>query len=179
MTWYAVHTRPSREQDASTYLRRQGYRTWYPFIREKRWIGRAPHRRREERDRPLFSRYIFVELSKPTQSLYDVNETYGVSTVVHIAGEPLEIPGGVIDELMARTDEIGMVHQEKPPHWFQGKPGDQVQLVDELPYNGLIARLASLQYLDNRGEISIFLNMLGAEREITVPVTAVAKVNAA
>lgn len=188
MTWYCVHTRPQMEAKASEYLRRQGYRAWFPFTREKRNWQQGSKRVFATFDRPFFSRYIFVELSRPGQSLYEVDETFGVATVVkrpyNRRDDPLEleeralpIPPGVIAELMARTDDEGLVIQERPPHWFKGQPGDELELKDDPSgLYGLRVKLASLQGLDERSEIRIFVTMLGAEREIPIPVERVARV---
>lgn len=180
--WYAVHTKPAREKDADTYLRRQGYMTFFPFTREKKF--RTVHAASGKRclievERPLFSRYIFVALRRRSDNLFDVNETYGVSTVVSIGGEPLQIPDGVITRLMSLTDADGLVAPKPKEHWFKGKPGDTVEMKDEAPYYGLMAELASVADVDRKDEITIFVELLGAKREVTASATAVAKVIAA
>lgn len=178
--WYAVLTRPQMEAKAAYYLSRQNYWTFYPFERVVRFLNRPGGKRlRKEIDRPFFSRYIFVCLRRPTESLYDVNETYGVSTVVNINGEPLEIPSQVIDDLMSRTDDRGLVRRAKPLHWFTGKVGDKVQLVDEAPFYGLVVELASLDALDRKDEIGAWIDFLGSRRQVPIPVQSVARIIAA
>lgn len=174
--WFAVHTKPQMEADADVHLRRQGYWTFYPHIRQK--VRRGPRRRLIEVTRPLFARYLFVAFrGRSGESVHAVNETIGVSTVVYTPGrDPFEIPHPVMDELMERADTDGLIHQAKPAHWFKGRPGQNIELKDEAPYYGLCACIASVADLDKRNEIGIFLRMLGAERRMNVPVTAVAAV---
>jgi transcription antitermination factor NusG len=188
--WYAVHCGPRCEKKASTELSRKGYFTFYPFLRQKRYVGRRRFPR--EVDMPLFSRYIFVAFrSKPREAIGDVNDTNGVSTVVYLGGEPLSIPSKVVDALMAITDEcdddgeisyivnakrLAEFTDQKEEHWFKGKPGDQVQMLDEAPYYGLIAELASIEHLDKKEEISVWLNVLGARRKVEVRARAVASI---
>ena len=204
--WYAVHTKPRLEERASYYLRRQGYRTFYPFTRETKFMGRKlgpggkPHQgRRVVVESPLFSRYIFVALVRHRDNLFDVNETYGVSTTVRTpSGEPLEIPAPVITSLMSITDLItdeedpkagchlvvperraGLLKVTRKEHPFKGKPGDMLQMKDRAPLYGLCVQLASIAHLDDRGEISIFLDMFGKNQEVPVSVDEVARIIAA
>ncbi len=191
MTWYAVHTHPRRENDAATWLHRRGYRTFYPFLRLRRYVGREPRRRMEERDEPLFSRYIFVQFrGMEHEAIGAVNDTTGVSTVVYLGGEPLVVPNAVMDRLMEITDEFEtnegslryIVNEkrlaeytgEKPEHWFKGKVGDSVRLSEDAgPFFGLIAEIESIKHLDKKNEIGIWLDLLGARRHTVVSARAV------
>jgi transcription antitermination factor NusG len=172
--WYAVLTAPNSEAKASAYLKRQGYHTFYPHVREKRYAGRR--RSMLEVERPFFSRYLFVCFTKPTHNHFDVNETFGVSTTVSVANEPLQIPNAVIDDLMRMADEDGLIRRQEPPHWFQGKVGDTVTLKDEAPFYGLVAEIASVAALDRKDAISVWIDLLGARREVEVGIGAIADV---
>lgn len=175
--WYAALTKPQMERKAAYRLQQQGYWTFYPFERVIRFWNRPGGKRlRREIDVPFFSRYIFVCLRYPSESLYQINETAEISTVVSNRGVPLEIPAGVIDELMERTDEKGLVRRAKPLHWFRGRVGQKVQLIDEAPFYGLIAELASVADLDRKDQIGIFIDFLGSQREVPVAVQSVARI---
>lgn len=182
--WYAVHTNPRREHDASIWLRRQGYTTFFPFFRKKVYVGRRRFPR--EIDEPLFSRYIFVEFrGKPHEAIGAVNDTIGVSTVVYLGDEPLDVPGRVIERLMAITDEwednegelqnivnlkrLAEYTGEKPEHWFKGKVGDIIRLSEEAgALFGLIAEISSIEHLDKKNEIGIWLDLFGARRHAVI-----------
>lgn len=189
--WFAVMTKPNAEVQASTYLKRQGYHTFAPFIRKRRYLGRL--RAMQDVDHALFPRYVFVAFTKPTHNHHDVNETYGVSTVVRLGEEPLEIPNAVMDGLMSLAEEVPIGDEgetrlivdpvrlkrhiaQQQHRVFDADPGASLKLKDEAPYYGLIVTLASVANLDKTGEIAVFAQMLGSEREMSLPVEAVAKV---
>jgi len=172
--WFAVMTQAGQEAHAERHLRKRGFWVFYPHQRVKERRGR--NKLLEIVDRPLFSRYVFVALRHPNETFEAVDTTYGVATVVRrsFSKEPLQIPTPVMDALIEIADAEGLVPSDKPPHWFKGREGDTVELVDEEPYFGLVARIASISELDAKGRIRVFLRMLGAEREVDVPLQAVA-----
>lgn len=173
--WYAVHTRPQRETEAAAQLKRQGYRTFYPFRRVRRYKPRPgrPNGERVEVEKPQFTRYLFVAILEG-QGLYGVNEADAVSTVVYGERGPLRIPGQVITRLMAVCDSDGLVAAEDltAPR-FDGRVGEDVRFREDHPMAGLVAEIASVAGLDRTGEITVWLRLLGARRKVPVPVNAV------
>jgi transcription antitermination factor NusG len=124
--WFAVLCKPRAEMDADRNLRRMNYHTFVPHMRRRQKAGRFVTREIIE---PLFPRYLFLGV-RQGQSLYYANEAEGVSTVIHLGGEPLEIPEPVMNELFARCDGEGdrILPPRKGKPIFGGKPGDQVFL---------------------------------------------------
>ena len=124
--WYAVLTRPRMEMDADRNLRRMRYHTFTPHLRRRVKVGRFVQREVIE---PLFARYLFLGV-RQGMGLYYANEAVGVSAVVYLGGDPLEIPGKVMTEIMARcdgdSDTIIPPRRGKPI--FGGRPGDEVLL---------------------------------------------------
>jgi transcription antitermination factor NusG len=124
--WFAVLCRPRMEEDADRNLRRMRYHTFFPHLRTRRKGGRVYVLEIIE---PLFPQYLFLGLRKG-MGLYYANEAVGVSTVVHLGGDPLEIPAKVMTEIMARcdgdTDRITPPRKGQPV--FGGRAGDQVLL---------------------------------------------------
>lgn len=172
--WYAVMTNPRSEEIAAKNLRRSGYYTFFPHER---------HRRRRKRPnanafviewvtKPYFSRYIFVALRSPDESLYGVNEADGVSTVVYCGDEPLEIPHVVMDELMARGDANGHVGAIDEVERKRMKPGQSVMIGENNPLAGFVGQIA----VDNGKEVSVWLKVLGATRMVSVDPSAVAEI---
>lgn len=125
--WFALLCRPRMEEDADRNLRRMRYHTFFPHLRKRAKLGRFLIREVIE---PLFPRYLFLGV-RCGMGLFYANEAIGVSTVVHLGGDPLEIPARVMTEIMARcdgdTDSITPERKGKVPI-FGGKPGDQVLL---------------------------------------------------
>jgi transcription antitermination factor NusG len=162
--WYAVLTKVRRELLAVNNLRAQGYETFYPF---HRYTIERIHRKPREATRAYLPRYIFVGLNgHPKHSIYGVNNTIGVSTVVYCGHEALPIPGGLITELRSRAKPDGEVYpDEKPPApEFDGKPGEYVKFVENSPLFGFVA---CIKAIDKNGKLSLQIErMLGANREI-------------
>lgn len=172
--WYAVHTRPQSEAEADCNLRRQGYWTFYPFhrIRRRRKRPNTNVYTVEWVERPYFSRYVFVALRHDQESLYGVNETDGVSTVVYCGPDPLVIPHSVMDELMDRADDKGLIGVLDNASRPKLKPGQMVTFKDNSPLAGLVAQVA----VDAGREIRVWLDVLGGRRRISVTPSAVAEI---
>jgi hypothetical protein len=116
------------EMEADANLRRMRYHTFTPHLRKRQKVGRLVTREVIE---PLFPRYLFLGV-RQGMSLYYANEAIGVSTVVHLGGEPLEIPAPVMTEIMARCDGDSdrIIPPLKGKPIFGGKPGDMALLGD-------------------------------------------------
>lgn len=180
LTWYAVHARPTLEARANEQLKRQGIATFYPFTRRKvrrKVPGRDQHVLVEV-ERPYFSGYLFVGL-RPDQSLYEVNNTPAVSTVIYTTPDPetaaaLRIPEPVIDRLMDLTDCGGRyIEPDELVHLFPGKPGDRITFKPDTPFQHFVGEVSSIAELDRTGQIKVWLQLLGGLREVSVSVDAV------
>jgi transcription antitermination factor NusG len=182
MTWYAVHTRPGWEPAVDRGLKRAGFGTFYPYQLVTRWrkasAGKA--QRREEAERPYMPRYLFVACER--DDVGTVNRVLGVSTVVHVNGEPLRIPDAVMVPLIASAANDGLMgldDRTRKARAFKGKVGDLVTLGDGSPLGGLVAAIASVRNLDTKGEISLWLELFGSRRAIPVSVEYVRETIAA
>jgi transcriptional antiterminator RfaH len=102
--WYLVHTLPNNETRADINLRRQGFRTYLLCYQQQR-----RHARRGLVVRPLFPRYLFVQLDLARDMWRSVHSTFGVNFLVFVSEKPAALPLHVIDEIRAREDEAGFV----------------------------------------------------------------------
>jgi transcriptional antiterminator RfaH len=152
--WYAVHARPEQgsEERAKLNLDRQGYETFYPF--ELRMIKR--NRREIEVRRPYFPRYLFVGVT-PQLSIYPVDNTFGVSTVVRRGYLPFEIPWNVVSALRSRATDEGLMLQPKLPEIPLHRIGEIVRVLNG-PFAGFMAEVARV---DDCKEIQIFIDLFG------------------
>lgn len=96
--WYALHTNIKCEFRAQFGLDGKGFRTFLPLM--TRWISHA--RVRKIVQRPLLSRYLFVELDPNQQSFEDVRRTDGVEAVVSNLGVPVVIPRGLVEAFIGK-----------------------------------------------------------------------------
>jgi transcription antitermination factor NusG len=78
--WYCVITNPNCQARAALGLHEIGYRTFYPKVR--RWVTHA--RVKQAKEKPLFGRYIFVEVDPKNdqQSFYAVRAVNGVESML-------------------------------------------------------------------------------------------------
>lgn len=172
--WLAVHVGPRMEAYASQHLRRQGYHVWYPFerIRRRKKLPNRDQFKIEWIEVPHFARYIFVALTKPGQSVYAINETDGVSTVVYCGSEPLPIPHRVMDELMARADKNGCVGAIDKVSRKRFQAGQQVRFVETSPFAGLIAEIEQDAGSKTRVWLESFKNPVEVDPDLLEPVTS-------
>jgi len=163
MQWLAVMCKPRKEWLAVKNLQYQGYATFFPH--HKSWT--TPLRTKPRLVvKPYLTRYIFAAMTnRAKHSVYQINNTIGVSSVVYCGTGALSIPREIVEEIQGRGDGRGEIPLETAPA-FPGLPGDLIKFADHSPLFGLIAEI---QRVDKDGSLMVKLDqMLGAER--TVPV---------
>lgn len=159
--WYAVHTHPQSEAVADCELRRLGYMTWYPFhrVRLRRKRPGSHAYRVEWVERAYFPRYTFVAV-RPANGIGSAMRANGVSSIVQFNGEPLEIPLPVMEELMARADQDGMIGESDLTARQRLASGQELCLDGNTPLSGLLAQVE----LDTGKEVRLWVEMFGAKR---------------
>lgn len=151
LRWHAVHTNARAEWLAKSRLEEQAYAVFYPHF-----LGTVRHARKVIGViKPYFPRYLFVGV-RPDQSLYAVNKTMGVSTVVYIGDVPLEVPGPVMAELRSRGDEDGRVAMEEGRRKARPAVGSRVSLAG--PLEGFVAQVAEI---DGGDHVRVWVQMFG------------------
>lgn len=169
--WLAVMCEPRQEFFANQRLRRQGYWTFLPFerLRRKRKLPNRPGFKVEVVETPYFPGYLFTAIRKPTESVYAINETDGVSTVVYCGSEPLPIPHAVMDELMARADNAGCVGAVDKVSRKRFQPGDAVRFVASSSFAGLVAQIEQDAGSKTRVWLESFKNPVEVDPAILEP----------
>lgn len=182
MSWYAIHTRPNFEAAVDRLLRLRGYETFYPYERVKRWrnLPNGRGRRQVESELPYLSRYTFVNCDRDDVGL--VNRVTGVSTVVHIEGEPIPIPEPIMRVFIdASVDDglMGVDDRVRRSKAFRGKVGDRFRFSMASPFAEFIGEIASLRGLDAKGEITVWLTMFGARKRVLASIEHIGEILAA
>lgn len=98
--WFVVYTNIRSELRAQLGLDAKGFRTFCPMI--KKWANHA--RLRMLVERPLLSRYFFVEIEPNLDGFGDVYNTDGVECLIG-NGAPMPIPGKFVEEFIRRQLE--------------------------------------------------------------------------
>lgn len=146
--WFAVNTQPNSELRAQVNLERQGWRCFCPQVSRTTKSGR----RMTTRLRALFPGYIFVNLNLSQSRWRSVDGTFGVRAIVKAGDLPAPLPVGVVETLIAMSDETGRVS-------FASRlsPGEDVRFQSG-PFAGLIG---TLEQLDAAGRVTVLLDLLG------------------
>ena len=153
--WYAVQTQPHREQRAALHLARQKFPVFLPLHRKT-----VRHARQfREACAPFFPRYLFVQLDLGRDRWRSVNGTYGVSQILTDGQRPRPVQAGIVEEMQAVTDELGLLSLDS-----RLLPGQQVRIMAG-PLSGLIGELVAL---DENQRVKVFLDFLGKQTLVAV-----------
>jgi len=159
--WYVARTLPQRELQAAKQLANQDFRAFVP----RYWKNRRHARRVETISAPLFPRYIFVILDRSRDRWRSINGTLGVERLLMQGGEPQAVPQGVVESLLDSTDPEGNIQFR-----YQLRQGQSVR-VTAGPFADFVGQLESL---DDRGRVSVLLELIGGNTRVTLPQTLVA-----
>ena len=156
LNWYALRSKPRKEDTVWEQLNHRGIENFYPRIRVH------PVNPRAKKVKPYFPGYLFVRI--------DLTDT-GISTfrwmphtlgLVAFGGEPAGVPVALINAVQTRVDDINKAGGEV----FDGlKTGDKVWIHSGVfsGYEGIFdARISG----DDR--VRILLQLLGDTRHIPV-----------
>jgi transcriptional antiterminator RfaH len=100
--WQVLYTKRHAEAWAEINLRKQGFVTLLPYVRQGSALT------------PLFPRYIFSGYH-PGQPSISLGNTSGVLYVVSCGEQPARVPLDVIEQIRSRMDAHGVVELEKVP----------------------------------------------------------------
>lgn len=159
--WYVAHTRPNAEEIASRHLDRQGFRVFLP-----RFSKRRRHARKVDLVvRPLFPRYLFVAVDLAVDRWRAIHSTVGVASLLCHGGHPTAVPAGVVEDLLERCDDQGVVALSDRPAYAWG---DRVRLLD-----GAFTNLIGVFERMTDGErVAVLLNLMGRSVRVMLHVDA-------
>jgi transcriptional antiterminator RfaH len=109
---------------------------------------------------PLFPRYLFVILDRTRDRWRSINGTLGVERLLMCGGEPQPVPPGLVENLILAADDDGSVHFDYALH-----QGQRVRVAAG-PFADLVGRL---ERLDDRGRVSVLLELLGGSVRVALP----------
>jgi transcription elongation factor/antiterminator RfaH len=158
--WYAVHTLPLNEPRAEHHLGNQCFPTFMP----KRLKTVRHARKLTTIEAAFFPRYLFVVLDVSLDPWRKVNGTCGVSRLVMCGDEPQPVPRGIVEALIASTDDRGILQL-----------GEKLQVGGpvRLMAGPFAEHLAVLDYLDEAGRVQVLLDLLGRQVRVTTTETNV------
>ena len=155
--WYAVALQPRADALAKAHLERQGFSVLAPVM-----LRTVRHARQFiTKPAPLFPGYLFVELDRGRDRWRAVNGTRGVRGLLNAGDGPARVPAAVINELLA----VEAARAALPE-------GASLEVVAG-PFAGFVGRL---QRLDGAARVTVLLQLIGAERAVSLERAAVRRV---
>jgi hypothetical protein len=100
LCWQLLYTKPRAEEWVEINLRKQGFATLFPRVKNRSGFG------------PLFPRYLFAGFDAE-RSARPMRSTLGVLYVVHCGDKPARVSSEVIEEVRSRMDAHGVVAVER------------------------------------------------------------------
>jgi transcription elongation factor/antiterminator RfaH len=130
------------------HLGAQGFRPFLPQIRKT-----IRHARQLRTVRaPLFPRYMFVILDLGRDRWLSVRGTVGVSSLITCQDRPVPVPNGVVEALIARTDQANLTRFDA------GLTTGQTVRILSGPFAEFVG---TLERLDAAGRVRVLLTMMG------------------
>ena len=144
-SWYALFTKPQREQQVSEILSEKNIETYVPTIQVRR-RGRTVKR-------PFFPRYMFIRVDFEEVGLSEVQWTPGLISIVNFDGALTRVPETIIDHLRERLQEVNSNGTYSP-----FKRGDKVRIK-----SGPLRDLEAVfdRHLSAADRVRVLVNVLG------------------
>lgn len=124
--WYAIQSKPNKEQALCEQFQSRGIEVFYPQIRVN------PVNPRARKIRPYFPGYLFVHVDLDEVGLSVIRWIPFARGVVSFSNEPASVPDNLIEAIRRRVDEVNRAGGELLETL---KPGEPV-LIQEGPFSG-------------------------------------------
>ena len=150
--WYAIRSKPRKEDAVWRQVLSQGFEVYYPRIRIQ------PINPRSKKVKPYFPGYLFVraDLEQVGLSVFQwMPHTLGL---VSFGGEPAAVPDHLVQAIHVRVDEINAAGGET---FERLSPGDVVWISDG-PFRGYEAIFDAR--LPGSERVRVLLEFLGSRK---------------
>lgn len=123
MRWYALRSKPNREEALWLQACARGFEVFYPRLQVK------PTNPRCRTVRPYFPGYLFVrtKLEEVGQSVFSWMPY--AQGLVSFGGDPAEVPEGLVQAIRKRVEEINAAGGEQLEQLAGIEPGDMVSIL--------------------------------------------------
>jgi transcriptional antiterminator RfaH len=152
--WYAVLTKPQKEEYAELNLRRRGVETFYPRLS-------LPKSATRKKVVSLFPNYLFARFEVFSNAWMSVMWCPGVNRVVSFGGSPAVIDEPIIGFLMKQGGSQGVI-----PGRCNVRIGQEIR-IDGGPFDGLIGLIQEPP--SAKGRIKILLTLVNRPIRVDVP----------
>jgi transcription antitermination factor NusG len=117
--WYAIHSKPQKEDFLYAQLALNQIETYYPRLRV------SPVNPRARKARAYFPGYLFIRTDLELVSMSFLKWMPGAIGIVNFDGEPAPVPDGLLQDLRQRVEKLNTAGED-----ILGKlkPGDTVAI---------------------------------------------------
>lgn len=156
--WYAIHSKPNREDFLCEQLRYREIEVFYPCLHVK------PVNPRSRKIKPFFPGYLFVNVDLEETSLSSITYVPGANRVVSFDNEPATVPDEVIANIRKNVDRINQISKTGDKDL---KHGDPVIITDGI-FKGYEAIFDTR--LEGTERVRLLIHLLhGQQRRVQVP----------
>lgn len=160
LNWYALRSKPRKEDIVYGQAREQGFEVFYPRLRVQ------PINPRSKKVRPYFPGYLFVKADLEEVGLSVFQWMPHSVGLVSFGGEPSIVPENLIHAVRLRVEEIAAAGGEI----FDGlKHGDTIT-IDFGPFEGYEAIFDTR--LPGTERVRILLQLLTNQRSVPIELNA-------
>jgi transcriptional antiterminator RfaH len=154
--WYVIYSKPQKETYARFHLQSKGLKVFLPRL----LLPESAKKR--NRIVPLFPNYLFVRLNASSDEYYYATWSPGVSRIISFNGRPACIDDKIIDFLMLRADQDGIIAARSTL-----RPGQEVRITGG-PFDGLMGIIQDPP--NAKGRVKILLTLLNRQMKVDVPI---------
>jgi transcriptional antiterminator RfaH len=154
INWFALQTRPRRENFAATNVRTLGIESFLPQLKAEGLIDGVA----QTKIKPLFPGYFFARF-RPEDSLELVERSRGILQVVSSGRFPIPVEDEVVRDIQNCAGEDGLIRIRE--RYF--KSGDRISIRGG-PFEGMIGRVE--RELNDGKRVAILLEALWHSRVV-------------
>jgi transcriptional antiterminator RfaH len=149
MDWYALHTKPNKEEIAWRLVRAKGYEVFYPRLTVR------PVNPRARKIRPYFPGYMFVCTDLDQVGLTAFHFVPHIRGLVAFGGEPARVPEALIFALQKRVQQAAALRRDP----LQGVARGEAVMIQDGPLTGYEAVFD--ERIPGRARVRVLLTILG------------------
>jgi len=158
--WYALRSKPRKEEVVWRQIRTQGYEVFYPRLKVQ------PVNPRARKHKPYFPGYMFVQVDLEQVGLSAFQWMPHTLGLVCFGDEPASVPENLVHAIRRRVEQISAAGGEV----YDGlSSGDQI-LISEGPFAGYEAIFDAR--LPGSERVRVLLKLLNDQRQIPVELYA-------
>ncbi len=160
LIWYALRSKPRKEDTVWEQLKFRGIETFYPRMRVH------PVNPRSKKIKPYFPGYLFIKIDLEDSGISTFRWMPHTLGLVSFGGDPAPVPENLIYAIQQRVQDINAAGGEL----FDGlKPGDKVWI-----HSGVFAGYEAIfdARIAGKERVRVLLQFLGDPRRVPVELDA-------